>query len=139
MNSLTRKIILVLFALMLGIYLISPKAEAVDHCIGSACAHCTLMPHSLSELIPAFGPNGQICNSSFEISPCNLNNHRELNSKLFIVSSIKQDRQKNYDSVPVADFGTFLLLNAIEKGKRDQSQIATDTIPIYLQNLSLLC
>lgn len=139
MNSLASKIIVVLFAVMLGINLTTPKADAVDHCMGSICSHCNWMMTPISESVLAFGSDGQMCDSSFATSPCNLNNHPEPNIKIFIVSSIKQDRQKTDGSFTFAVFGTSLLQNVIENSKRDQFQITTDTIPIYLQNLSLLC
>ena len=139
MNSLARKIIVVLFAVMLGISLITPKADAVDHCMGSMCSHCTWMMPPMSESIPAVGFDGQMCDSSFATSPCNLNNLPDSNTKIFTVTSTKRNRQKTDSSITVAVFGTSLLQNVIKNGKRGQFRITSDTIPIYLQNLSLLC
>lgn len=139
MNSLARKIIVVLFAVMLGISLITPQADAVDHCKGVLCPSCNRLLSPISESIPAVGSVNQLCNSSFATHPCNLNNHPVSNTKIFTVSSIKQDRQKTGGAVTFAVFGTSVLQNVIGKGNRAQFQITSDTIPIYLQNLSLLC
>jgi len=139
MNSLTRKIFVVLFAVMLGISLIAPHVDAVDHCIGSMCSHCNWVMLPISESVPAAGFDGQMCDSSFTTSPCSLNNYPDSNTKIFTVTSIKQDRQKTGGSFAVAIFGTSLLQNVSKKGNGDHFQITTETIPIYLKNLSFLC
>lgn len=139
MNSLARKIIVVLFAVILGISLITPQADAVDHCKGSLCFHCNRMVPQSNQLIPTIGFGGQICDSSFATSPCNLNNYQDSNTKIFIVTTIKQSRQKTGCSITFAVFGTSLVQNAIGNGNRGQFRMTSDTIPLYLQNLSLLC
>lgn len=139
MNPLTRKIFVVLFAVMLGISLVAPKADAVDHCIGSMCSHCNWVLPPISESVPAVGFDGQMCGSSFTTSPCSLNNHPDSDTKIFTVSTIKQDRQKTGGAILFAVLRASFVQNAIGNGKRDQSRFSFDTIPIYLQNLSLLC
>jgi hypothetical protein len=139
MNPLTRKIFVFLFAVMLGISLVSPQADAVDHCIGSMCSHCNWVVPPISESLPSVGFDGQMCGSSFTTSPCSLNNYPDSNTKIFTVTSIKQDRQKTGGSFAVVIFGTSLLQNVSKKGNGDHFQITTETIPIYLKNLSFLC
>jgi hypothetical protein len=139
MNSLTRKIFVALLAVMLGISLVAPQADAVDHCIGLMCSHCNWVLPPISESVPAVGFDGQMCGSSFTTSPCSLNNQPDSNTKIFTVTTIKLDRQKTGGAIPFAVFRASLVQNAIGNGKRDQSRFKFDTIPIYLQNLSLLC
>ena len=139
MNSLAKKIFVVLFALMLGFGLIIPQADAVDHCIGSMCSNCNWMMPPMSGSIPGVGFDGQMCNSSFAAGPCNLNNHPDSNTKIFTVTSIKQNRKKTGSPITFAIFGTSLLQNVSKKGNGGHFQVTTDTIPIYLKNLSFLC
>jgi hypothetical protein len=139
MNPLTRKIFVVLFAVMLGVSLITPQADAVGQCTGSMCSHCNWVMPPIGGSIPAVGFDGQICDSSFATSPCNLNNHPDSNSKIFAVTSIKQDQQKTSGSLTFDVFRASLVQNSTGNGKRIQSRLTFDTIPIYLQNLSLLC
>lgn len=139
MNSLVRKIIVTLFAVMLGINLIAPKAGAVNHCIGSSCLHCKGTMLSLSESVPVFDSDGQMCDSSFANSPCNLKNHPELNTKIFIVSSLKHDRQETNGSFTIFNCNIYFLHSIRENRSPDQFRSTTATIPIYLQNLSFLC
>lgn len=139
MNPLTRKIFVVLFAVMLGISLVSPYADAVDHCIGSMCSHCNWVMHPTSESVPAVGFDGQMCDSSFTTSPCSLNTYPDSNTKIFTVTSRKQDRQKTGGPITFTVIRASLVQNSTGNGKRHQSRFAFDTIPIYLQNLSLLC
>lgn len=139
MNPLTRKIFVVLFAVMLGISLVAPQADAVDQCIGSMCSHCNWVVAPTSESVPAVGFDGQTCDSSFTTSPCSLNNYHDSNTKIFTVTSIKQDQQKTGGPIIFAVFRASLVQNATGNGKRHQSRFSFDTIPIYLQNLSLLC
>lgn len=139
MYSLSRKIIVVLFGLMLSINMISPEAYAIDHCVGSSCLHCNGMMLSLSESAPVFGSDGPMCDSSFENSPCNLNKNPESNTKLFIVSSIKQDQHETGGSFTIFNCEIYFLQSIRENTTPDQFRPAIGTIPIYLQNLSFLC
>jgi hypothetical protein len=139
MNPLTRKIFVGLFAVMLGISLTAPQADAVGHCIGSVCSHCNWVLLPTSESVPTVGFDGQMCDSSLTTSPCSLNNYPDSNTKIFTVTSIKQDQQKTGGSITFAVFKASLVQNAIGNGKRDQSRFSFDTIPIFLQNLSMLC
>jgi hypothetical protein len=139
MNSLSRKIIVALFAVMLSINLISPDADAVDHCVGSSCLHCNGMMLSHSESLPVFGSDGPMCHSSFANSPCNLNRNPESNTKIFIVSSIKQDRHETGGSFTISNREIYFLPSIRENRAPDQFRPTTGNIPIYLQNLSFLC
>jgi len=134
-----KKIIVVLFAVMLGINVISPEADAIEHCVGSACVHCNGMMLSLSESVPVLGSDGQMCDSAFTNSPCNLNKNPESNTNPFIISSIKQDRQEPGGSFTILN-GEIAFLPSIRKKRTPNPfQPTTDTIPLYLQNLSFLC
>lgn len=139
MNSLSRKIIVALFAVMLGINLNILRADAVDHCVGSSCLHCNGMKLSLSESVPVSGADSQMCDSSFTNNPCNLNRSPESNTKIFIVSSIKQDRYETGGSFTIFNCEIYLLQSIRENRAPDQFRPTTGTIPIYLQNLSFLC
>ena len=139
MNSLTRKIIVALFAVMLSISLVAPGADAIDHCVGSSCLHCNPIMLSVSEVEPVFGSNGPMCDSSFANSPCKLNNNPESNTKIFIVSSIKQNRHETGSSFTISNCAIYFLQSVRENRAPDQFQLTTGTTPIYLQNLSFLC
>ena len=139
MNSLTKKIIVALFAVMLSISLIAPGADAIDHCVGSSCLHCNPMMLSVSESELVIGSDGPMCDSSFANSPCKLNNNPESNTKIFIVSSIKQNRQETGNYLAIFNSKISFLQSIREDRVSNQFRLTTGTIPIYLQNLSFLC
>jgi len=140
MNSLSGKIIVALFAVMLGINLIALKVDAVDYCVGSSCLHCKGMMLSVSESATVFGSDGTMCDSSFANSPCKLNNNPQLNTKVFIISSIKQDRHETGNDITIFNNSEIFFLQSIREDRTpDRFRLTTGTIPIYLQNLSFLC
>ena len=139
MNFSSKKIIVALFALMLGINLIMPKADAVGFCEGPSCLNCNGMIIAADKSTPIFAFADHMCHASFGNTPCNLKENLGPNALTFIVSSISIDQQKTGGAFTFAIFETSLLQNVSENGRRDQFQITTNTIPIYLQNLSLLC
>jgi hypothetical protein len=139
MNPLTRKIFVVLFAVMVGVSLIGPHADAFDHCIGSMCPNCNWVMSPISDSASAADVDGQMCDSSFTTSHCSLNNYPDSNTKIFAVTSIKQDRQKTGGPVAFAVLRASLAQTSIGNGKKGQFRLTFDTIPIYLQNLSFLC
>lgn len=141
MNSLARNIIVALFVVMLGINLNIPNADAVNHCEGQLCLTCNNMMIEAGKSTPifVFAGHDHMCNSSIGNTPCKLKKKPEPNDQIFIVSSINTDQQKIGGSVAFSIFGTSLLQNISEKGNDGHFQITTDTIPIYLKNLSLLC
>ncbi len=139
MNLFFRKIVACLFAVMLGMNIVSLTAGAVDHCVGSSCLHCNGMMLSLSESVTVFGSDGPMCDSSFGNSPCNLNRNPESNTKIFIASSIKQDRHETGGSFTISNCEIYFLQSIRKNRAPDQFRPTTGTIPIYLQNLSFLC
>jgi hypothetical protein len=80
-----------------------------------------------------------MCDSSFGNSPCNLNRNPESNTKIFIVSSIKQDRHETGGSFTISNCEIYFLQSIRKNRAPDQFRPTTGTIPIYLQNLSFLC
>lgn len=141
MNFLSKKLIVAFFAVMLGINLNMPKADAVNHCEGQLCLTCNGMMISAGKSTPIFmfAGHDSMCHASIGNTPCRLKNNPEPNAQIFIVSSLNLDQQKTGGSFALAIFGTSLLQNISKKGNGDHFQITTVTIPIYLKNLSLLC
>jgi len=139
MNSLSRKIIVALFAVMLSINFNILRADAVDHCESPSCLNCNGMMITGGKSTPIFAFADHMCHASSGNTPCNLNKNPEPNELTFIVSSINIDQQKTGGAFTFAIFETSLLQNVSENGRRGQFQVTTNTIPIYLQNLSLLC
>jgi len=139
MNFSYRNIFVVLFAIVLGINLITPKADAVEHCVGSMCLHCNGMIFSVNESATMFGFDGQMCDVSFGNNPCNLNKNSNPNSPAVIVSSTNKDRQETGVFFAFVSDETSLLHNVRGNDKARRFQIMSDTIPIYLQNFSFLC
>ncbi len=141
MNYLSKKLIVVFFAVMLGINLNMSNADAVNHCEGQLCLSCNGMVMAAGKTTPKFmfaGHDGR-CHGSIGNTPCSLKKNPEPNAQIFIVSSLNVDQQKTGGSFAVAIFGTSLLQNVSKKGNGDHFQITTETIPIYLKNLSFLC
>jgi len=139
MNFLSKKLIVAFFVLILGINLNIPMADAVNHCEGQLCLTCNSMMMASGKSTPIFAFADHMCHASIGNTPCNLKKNPEPNAQIFIVSSLNIDQQKTVGSFAFAFFGTSLLQNVSEKGSGGHFQITTDTIPIYLKNLSLLC
>jgi len=139
MNFSSKKLIVALFAVMLGINLNMPMADAVNHCEGQLCLTCNGMMITAGKTTPIFAFTDHMCHASIGNTPCNLKKNPEPNTQIFIVSSLNIDQQKTGGSFAFAFFGTSLLQNVSGRGHGGHFQITTDTIPIYLKNLSLLC
>jgi hypothetical protein len=141
MNFLSKKLIVAFFVVMLGINLNMPKTDAADHCEGQLCLTCNGMMIAAGKSTPifVFAGHGHMCRASIGNTPCNLKKKPETNDQIFIVSALNIDQQKTGGSVAFSISGTPLLQIAKEKGNTVHFQISTDTIPIYLKNLSLLC
>jgi len=141
MNFLSKKLIVAFFVVMLGINLNMPNADAVNHCEGQLCLTCNGMMIAAGKSMPifVFAGHDHMCLTSIGNTPCSLKKNPEPNSQIFIVSSLNIDQQKIGGSVAFSIVGTPLLQNVREKENAGHFQITTDTIPIYLKNLSLLC
>jgi hypothetical protein len=125
---------------MLGLNSDISKAHAVNQCPGSLFLHCNGMILSPNGLSPAFGIDHQICDSSFSDSTCNLDKYPASNVRLFIISTTNIDQQYTGGSLAVAIFKTTSLqFISHNDTKKNHFYLSKDTIPIYLQNLSLIC
>jgi hypothetical protein len=141
MNFLSKKLIVAFFVVMLGINLNMPKADAVNHCEGQLCLTCNGMMIAAGKSTPIlmFAGHDRMCQASIGNTTCSLKKNPQPNAQIFIVSSLNVDQQKTGGSFAFAIFGTSLLQNVSKKGSGGHFQITTDTIPIYLKNLSFLC
>jgi hypothetical protein len=139
MNSLPRKIVVCLFIIMFGINLGSAPAGEVDQCVSQSCFFCTGKPMAHNEHTPIDDSAGHECYPSSADSPCNLKKESEQHALVFIVSSIRVDRPKS-NGFTLFSLGEPSLLQFIRGNSTiGHSWITPDPIPIYLQNLSLLC
>ena len=141
MNSLSKKLIVAFFVVMVGINLNMPKTDAANHCEGQLCLTCNGMMIAAGKSTPifAFAGHDHMCQASIGNTPCNLKKKPEPNDPIFIVPALNIDQQKTGGSFAFPISGTPLLQIANEKGNADHVRITTDTIPIYLKNLSMLC
>lgn len=139
MSFSTRNICVVLLAVVLGIYLLTPKAGAVEHCVGSVCLHCNGMILSVNESATMFGFDDQRCDVSFGHTPCSLNKHSDPNASALIVSPTNPYRQEAFVFFALISCEPSLFQNIGGNDKAGRFQITSDNIPIYLQNLSFLC
>lgn len=114
-------------------------AGAVDHCVGAICLHLNGRMLTPNEASPVYGSERQICDSSFTKSPCNLNKNPVSDVLPFIVSSKNFDQQKTGNAFNFLVFESSHLQDISENNKVGHFQMITDTTPIYLQNLSLIC
>ncbi len=139
MNLLSRKIVACFFAVMVSINLMPAAQGAVDLCVSQSCFYCYKMAIDLNEPTPIFGTAGHMCDSFSENNPCHLNKNTEPNAQAFIVSSVKEDRQETDGllifSIPESSF----LKNIRGNETINHFRTTTNSVPIYLQNLSLLC
>jgi len=141
MNFLSKKLIVAVFAVMLGINLNMPSADTGNHCQGQSCLTCNDMMIATGKSTPIFmfAGHDRMCHAVIGNTPCSLKKNPEPNTQIFIVSSLKVDQQKTGGSFAFAIFGTSLFQNVDKEGNGGHFQITKDTIPIYLKNLSLLC
>ncbi len=139
MNSLSKKIVVCLFVLMFCINFGSTTLGAVDQCLGQSCFFCNDMPIAHEQLIHTGDSTGRVCHSSSANIPCNLEKNSGTNKQIFTVSSGKKDRQEIDGLFTFSTCKPFFIQTIRDSGKIDQLWATTDPIPIYLQNLSLLC
>jgi hypothetical protein len=139
MKFSTRNIYVALLASVLGIYLLMPKTDAAGHCAGAICVHCIETMFSVNEAATTVGLNDRLCDVPLGNIPCNLDKHSSLNAPVVIPSSSNSYRQVSGILLGFAGYNPFLSHNAGENEKAARFHIASGTIPIYLQNLSLLC
>ncbi len=138
MNSLSKKIVVCLFVLMFCINFGSTTLGAVDQCLDQSCFFCNDMPIAHEQLIHTGDSTGRVCHSSSANIPCNLKQNTDLKEHVFIVSSVKEERQKIDDFPPFFIQKPFLMQIFRENVTINRFWIKKDPIPIYLQTLSLL-
>ena len=139
MNSFPGKIVACLLVAMLGINLVAATASAVDQCLSQSCCCCDGMQGAIHEPIPAGDSARHGCCSSSANIPCNLNKNHMLDAQVFIVSSVRENlREANGLSTFVIGEPSFFQTFR-GNGTPNQFWITTDPIPIYLQNLTLIC
>jgi hypothetical protein len=140
MNSLTGKIVACILVVMLGISLIVATAGAVDQCVRQLCCYRSDMPIAVYEPTPACDSAGHGCCSSSANITCNMSKNHVHDAQAFILSSVREELQKEAGDLITVDIcEPHFLLKIIGKGTTNRFWITTDHTPIYLQNLSLLC
>ncbi|MGA8181035.1 MAG: hypothetical protein WB792_13320, partial [Desulfobacterales bacterium] len=121
------------------IYLLVPRADAAAHCVGPMCLQCNDRIFSVNESSSMAGLDDHLCDISFGNSPCNLKSSSNPNAAAAITSSTNMHRQVTGPLSGFTGYYALLFQNLGENGKAARFHIASGTIPIYLQNLSLLC
>jgi hypothetical protein len=139
MNFSARNICVILLAVVLGVYLLMPKADADEHCVGSMCLHCNGMIFPVNESAARFGFDDHICDVSVGNPPCNIHKNSNPNAPVVIVSATNPNRQGTGVLFSVVSYKPSLFQNVRGIDKTDRSRFTSDTIPLYLQNLALLC
>jgi hypothetical protein len=135
----TRNIGIALLAVVLGTYLLMPKADAAGHCAGSMCLQCNEKIFLINESATKVGLNDHLCDISFGNYPCDLKNNSNPKAAAVIVSVRNSDRQVAGASSGFTGYNPSSFLNAGGNDKAARFHIASGTVPIYLQNRSLLC
>jgi hypothetical protein len=139
MDFSARNIRVALLAAVLGIYLLSPKADAAGQCAGSKCLQCNGMLSSLNESATKAGFDGHMCDVAFGSSPCNLAKNSNSNALVVIVPAKNPDRQETGALFGLISYNLPLFQNVRVNDKADRFRFTSNTIPFYLQNLSFLC
>ena len=139
MKLSSRNICTVLLAAVLGIYLLMPKAEAAGQCTGSTCLHCSGILFSVNESATTVGVDDHLCDVAFGNSHCNLDKNSHSNAPAIIVPAKDPDRQGTGAFFGFADYNLSLFQNKGRNNTAPRFHLRSSTIPIYLQNLSLLC
>jgi hypothetical protein len=134
-----RKISVAILAAVLGAYLLMPKADAAGLCAGAMCLHCNERIFSVTESTSKVGLDDHLCEVSLGNVPCNLDIHSNLNAPVIITSSASSYRHVSGIFFVVAGYNPSLSHNAGGSGRAVRFPMASGSIPIYLQNLSLLC
>ncbi len=139
MNLSTRNICVTILASVLGIYLLMPRAYAAGHCVGPMCLQCSERIFSVNAAASEVGLDNHLCDISFGNSPCDLKSTSNPNAAAVITLSTNMYRQLIGHLSGFAGYYPLLFQNPGGNDKTARFHIAIDTIPIYLQNLSLLC
>jgi len=139
MNLSTRNICVTVLASLLGIYLLMPRAYAAGHCVGPMCLQCSERIFSVNAAASKVGLDDHLCDISFGSSPCDLKSTSNPNAAAVITLPSNMYPQMTGHLSGSAGYDHLLSQNPGRNDKTARFHIAADTIPIYLQNLSLLC
>lgn len=139
MNLSIKNICVVLLAAVMGIYLLMPQADAAGQCTGSMCLHCNGMLYSVNESSTDVRVGDHMCDVAIGSSSCNLDQHSNPSIPVVILSAKNPDRHGNSASYAIAGYNLSLFQNLWINDKAPRFHFRSGAIPIYLQNLSLLC
>jgi hypothetical protein len=139
MNFSARNIWVVLFAALLGIYLLTPKANAAGKCTGSMCLQCNRMLFSVNKSVSKAGFDDHMCDTAFGNSPCNLDKNSNSTAPVVIVPAKNQNRQKPGALLGFSGYNSSIFQNIRVNDEASRFRFASGTIPLYLQNHSFLC
>lgn len=139
MNSLHRKIAVWLFILLFCLTVVGATANVINPCDSRACCCSIRMPMDLHE--PSFSDDSieTTCCSSSQNDTCHLNKNRAPGLLAYIASSIMEDLHKIDDYMAIAVETPSKLKPFSEATANTQFWAVTYPIPIYLQNLTLIC
>ena len=124
---------------MLGIYPIVPALGAVEGCTDHPCccqSDTTKIHHGPAPVVYS-AENG--CCSSSANTPCDWNKNQIPDSEVCVISCFRQNRQTadGYTLSLVAE--TTVSKTTLETNPTNQFWRVANAIPIYLQNLTLIC
>ena len=139
MNSSHRKIVACILLIMLGINFSTAIAGTVNRCASQAGCCCGGIQVSGHESSPAVDFAGQGCCSSSANIPCNLNENYMPDSQVFIVSSVRENLREAEGLITFVIGEPSFFQTFRDNGTTNQFWITNDPIPIYLQNLTLIC
>jgi len=139
MNFSARNICVALLASVLGIYLLMPRAIAASHCTGSTCLHCNEKVFSVNESTTRVVFEDHLCDISFGNFPCNLDKNSNSHAPVVITSSVNSYRQVSGVLFGFAGYNPSVVQNVEGNDKGARFPITSRIIPLYLQNLSILC
>jgi hypothetical protein len=139
MNLSTRNIFVTILASVFSIYLLMPRAYAAGRCVGPMCLQCSERIFSVNAAASDVGTDNHLCDISFGNSPCDLKSTSNPIASAVITLPTNMYPQVTGHLSGFAGYVPLLFQNPGGNDKTARFHIAIDTIPIYLQNLSLLC
>ncbi len=139
MNSSHRKIVACILLIMLGINFSTAIAGTVNRCASQAGCCCDGIQGAIHEPIPAGDSARHGCCSSSGNTSCNLNENYMPDSQVFIVSSVRENLREAEGLITFVIGEPSFFQTFRENGTTNQFWITTGPIPIYLQNLTLIC
>ena len=138
MNSFHRKLALCLSVVVFCFHLFGVPADAVDSCAGRWCC-CVASPmdrHGRS--VTAVSVEHECCSSPQKV-PCHLDKNRMRDRQIFVTSVAMRDLQPISNLMAITNETTAKLQPFSGSTTKSPCWAVTDPIPIYLQNLTLIC